>query len=364
LHFIFGGDWAVEEIASLDKSLRALELGSAADVEFDGAEIRRMDSAGAWLILRTKHQLLEAGAKIRAMNVPGPYRPLLEKLDREIKGPPPPPPPHRPFTDFLVRIGHGAVEMAESSYQLLGFLGRVTVEAFEAIIRPTRELPWPAFVNQIEATGLTALPIVGLLSFLLGVVLAYQGAEQLRRFGAEIFTVNLVGLSVLREIGVLITAIIAAGRSGSAFTAQIGTMKLNQEIDAMVTMGLNPVEILVLPRVLGLLVALPLLTFYANIMGLIGGAVMCYFSLDITFPAFARQLQDALNISQWSFWLGLIKAPFFAFTIALVGCFEGFRVEGNAESVGRLTTRSVVESIFLVVVIDAGFSILFSILEI
>jgi len=364
LRFFFGGDWVIEEIAALDKSLHTLKLDGAREVEFDGSEVKRMDSAGAWLILRAKHQLSEAGAKIREMTVPDANRPLLEKLDREIKGPPPSPPPHRPFTDFLARMGQGATEMAETAYRLLGFLGRITVETFEAIVRPTRELPWPAFVNQIEATGLTAVPIVGLLSFLLGVVLAYQGAEQLKRFGAEIFTVNLVGLSVLREIGVLITAIIAAGRSGSAFTAQIGTMKLNEEVDAMVTMGLNPVEILVLPRVLGLLVSLPLLTFYANIMGLIGGAVMCYFSLDITFPAFSRQLQGAISFSPWSFWLGIIKAPFFAFTIALVGCFEGLRVEGTAESVGRLTTRSVVESIFLVVVLDAGFSILFSILEI
>jgi len=364
LRFTFGGEWVIDEIAALDKSLHTLKLDGARDVEFDGSEVKRMDSAGAWLILRAKHQLSEAGAKIRGTIVPDAYRPLLEKLDREIKGPPPLPPPHRPFTDFLARMGRGATEMAETAYRLLGFLGRITVETFEAIVRPTRELPWPAFVNQIEATGLTAVPIVGLLSFLLGVVLAYQGAEQLKRFGAEIFTVNLVGLSVLREIGVLITAIIAAGRSGSAFTAQIGTMKLNEEIDAMVTMGLNPVEILVLPRVLGLFVSLPLLTLFANIMGLIGGAVMCYFSLDITFPAFSRQLQGALTLSPWSFWLGIIKAPFFAFTIALVGCFEGLRVEGTAESVGRLTTRSVVESIFLVVVLDAGFSILFSILEI
>src|SRR5260221_9515469 len=323
----------------LDKSFRTLKIDGARDVEFEGSEIKRMGSAGAWLILRAKHQLTEGGAKLRALPVRDGYGPLLENLERETRGPPPPPPPYRPFTDFLARMGRGRTEMAETAYSLLGLVGRITVETFEAIVRPTRELPWPAFVNQIEATGLTAIPIVGLLSFLLGVVLAYQGAEQLRRFGAEIFTVNLVGLSVLREIGVLITAIIAAGRSGSAFTAQIGTMKLNEEVDAMVTMGLNPIEILVLPRVLGLLVALPLLTFYANIMGLIGGAVMCYFNLDITFPAFSRQLQGAISFSPGSFWLGIIKPPFFAFTIALVGCFEGLRVEGTAESVGRMTQR-------------------------
>ena len=334
------------------------------EVEIDGAAIVRMDSAGAWLLVRTERALAQKGAHIRSVTVPEGYRPLFETLEREPETPPPKPPPYRPVTDFFARIGRGTCDVFAQGYQLLGFLGRVTVETFEAIVRPDRELPWPAFVNQIEQTGVTALPIVGLLSFLIGVVLAYQGADQLQRFGAQIFTVNLVGIAVLREIGGLMTAIIVAGRSGSAFTAQIGTMKLNQEIDAMQTIGLNPVEVLVLPRVLGLLVTLPLLTFYANIMGIIGGAVMCYFNLGITVPAFMRQLQDALAFSPWSFWLGLIKAPVFAFIIALVGCFEGLRVEGNAGSVGRLTTRSVVESVFLVIVLDAGFSILFSLLGI
>jgi phospholipid/cholesterol/gamma-HCH transport system ATP-binding protein len=164
---------------------------------------------------------------------------------------------------------------------------------------------------------------------------------------------------MLREVGCLITAIVVAGRSGSAFTAQIGTMKLNQEVDAMQTIGLNTVEILVLPRLLGLMVALPLLTFFANIMGLIGGAVMCNLHLGITVPAFLRQLHDVLTLNSWTFWLGLIKAPVYAFLIALVGCFEGLRVEGNAGSVGRQTTRAVVESIFVVIVFDAAFSILF-----
>jgi phospholipid/cholesterol/gamma-HCH transport system permease protein len=245
---------------------------------------------------------------------------------------------------------------------MLGFLGRVTVETAEAIIRPWRELPWPAFLNQIEETGINALPIVGLLSFLLGVVIAYQGADQLERFGAQIFTINLLGVSTLREIGVLMTAIIVAGRSGSAFTAHIGTMQVNQEIDAMRTMGINVAEALVLPRVLGLLVTLPLLTFYADIMGIIGGYVMVSFQLDITIPVFIRQLQGAIDLN--TFMVGMVKAPVFAFIIALVGCYEGLRVERSAASVGQRTTAAVVESIFLVIVFDAGFSILFSILGI
>jgi phospholipid/cholesterol/gamma-HCH transport system permease protein len=362
LRLVLGGDWITDEAAVLDKPLRALELQGAPEVELDGIGIHRLDSTGAWLLVRTKRQIEDAGVHVRSFTFPPVYAPLIETLERERPIRRGPPPLHRPFTDFLERIGRGSMEILQLGYEMLGFLGRVTVEASEAVVRPDRELPWPAFINQIEETGFTALPLLGLLSFLLGVVLAYQGANQLARFGAEIFTVNLVGVSILREVGALITAIIVAGRSGSAFTAQIGTMKLNQEIDAMQTIGLNTVEILVLPRLLGLIVALPLLTFYANIMGLIGGAVMCYFDLGITIPAYLRQLHDAIAVNSWTFWLGLIKAPVFAFLIALVGCFEGFRVEGNAGSVGRLTTASVVESIFLVIVFDAGFSIMFSLL--
>ena len=361
---MFGGDWVIEEAAALDSALKGLRLDGTKEVELDASQVSRLDSAGAWLLIRTGRALADHGAQIRSLTIPEMYRPLVETLQKERNIAPLPAGPKHPLTDFLVRIGRGTYDAMHQGVQLLNFLGRLTVETVEAFLRPDRELPWPAFINQIEQTGVTALPIVGLLSFMLGLVLAYQGAEQLQRFGAEIFTVNLVGIAVFREIGGLMTAIIVAGRSGSAFTAQIGTMKLNQEIDAMQTIGLNPVEVLVLPRVLGLLVAMPLLTFYANIMGIIGGAVMCNFNLGISVPAFMRQLHDALDFTPWSFWLGLLKAPVFAFIIALVGCFEGLRVEGNAESVGKLTTRSVVESVFLVISFDAGFSILFSLLGI
>ena len=217
---------------------------------------------------------------------------------------------------------------------------------------------WTALVNHMEQAGLNAVPIVGLISFLVGAVLAYQGADQLRRFGAEIFVVNLIGISVLREIAILLTAIIVAGRSGSAFTAAIGSMKVREEIDAMRILGLDPMEILVLPRVLALVVTLPLLAFFADIMGLLGGAFMAWAALGIGPGQFLERLGDA--IPMWSFWVGLIKAPVFAFLIAMVGCYEGFQVEGSAESVGRLTTQAVVEAIFLVIVADAVFSILFA----
>jgi phospholipid/cholesterol/gamma-HCH transport system permease protein len=210
----------------------------------------------------------------------------------------------------------------------------------------------------MEQTGVDAMPIVGLLSFLIGIVFAYQGADQLRRFGAEIYTVNLLGIGMLRELGVLMAAIILAGRSGSAFTAQIGAMKVNEEVDAMQVLGLDPIEVLVLPRLFAMLITLPLLTVFSNVMGLFGGAIMSWVTLDLTFPGFLRQLHYFLP--GWSFWVGILKAPFFAAIIALTGCYEGLRTERSAESVGQLTTLSVVESIFLVIVVDAAFSIAFS----
>lgn len=363
LVLVAGGDWIVPEVPRLDRELQHLNFGGAREAAIDASAMARLDSAGGWLLLRTKHDMERAGARVSEFLLPEQYKPLLESMDRTGTGAAPAG-PHGPrnLEEFLERIGRSTIHVLKQGYELLGFLGQITVENFEAITSPRRELPFAALIHQIEETGVTALPILGLLSFLLGIVIAYQGADQLRRFGAEIFTINLLGVSVLREIGGLIAAIIVAGRSGSAFTAQIGTMRVNEEIDAMQTLGLNIAEVLVVPRVLGLVIALPLLTFYADVMGMIGGAVMSYFDLGITVPAFMRQLEGAIT---WqTVMVGLIKAPVFAFIIGLVGCFEGLRVERNAASVGKLTTRSVVESIFLVIVFDAFFSIFFSVVGI
>ncbi len=363
LRVVAGGDWVVPEVARLDRELARLDPSGLAEAEIDASALGRLDTAGAWLLLRTQRQLTAAGLRVGEIAAAPRYRPLIEAIDRgctftepEHARPP------RSLTDFLDRIGRGTMHVARQGYDLVGFLGRITVETVEAVLQPRRELPFPALVHHIEETGLTALPILGLLAFLLGVVIAYQGADQLKRFGAEIYTVNLLGVSVLREIGGLIAAIIVAGRSGSAFTAQIGTMRVNEEIDAMQTLGLNVAEVLVLPRVLALVITLPLLTFFADVMGVIGGMVMSYFSLGITVPEFLRQFQSGIEVQ--TLMVGLIKAPVFAFIIGLVGCFEGLRVERNAASVGRLTTRSVVESIFLVIIFDAAFSILFSVIGI
>jgi phospholipid/cholesterol/gamma-HCH transport system permease protein len=361
VRLICEGDWTITEATTLDKSLDAIDIGDAKDVEIDASALTSLDSAGGWLLLRTKREAEQAGAKA-SLTIPDKYKALFETMEREHTAPPVSHPTHRGLLGLLERTGEGTVHSLRQGYDMLGFLGRVTVEAVEAILAPRRELPLPALFHQIEEVGLTALPIVGLLAFLLGVVITYQGADQLARFGAQIYTIDFLGIGFLRELGGLVTAIIIAGRSGSAFTAQIGSMKVNQELDAMQTIGLNIAEVLVLPRVLGLMIALPLLTFFADVIGVIGGMVMCYFDLGVTIPAFLREFQGAVTMK--TLLVGIIKAPVFAFLIALVGCFEGMRVEGSADSVGRLTTRSVVESIFLIIAVDAGFSVLFSVLGI
>ncbi|MGH6878018.1 MAG: MlaE family lipid ABC transporter permease subunit [Rhizomicrobium sp.] len=358
---VFGGEWIVAEAARMDEALRALQFADLTEIAIDGSAVTALDSAGAWLILRARRGLDAKRIRVVGPDLPERYRSLYERLAQE--SPPPVVHPRRQSFDYyLERIGRATLHFLHQTYDLIGFLGRVTVETWEAITSPRRELPFAAFTQQIEETGLTALPIVGMLAFLLGIVLAYQGAEQLKRFSAQIYTIDFLGVGFLRELGGLVTAIIVAGRSGSAFTAQIGSMRVNEETDAMQTIGLNIAEILVLPRVLGLIVALPLLTFFADVVGIIGGMVMTYFDLGITIPAFMRELEGAITLK--TLLVGLIKAPVFAFVIALVGCFEGLRVERNAASVGRLTTRSVVESIFLIIALDAGFSVLFSVLGI
>lgn len=363
LRLIADGDWTVPEAPRMDARLHELDITGFRNAEIDASAVTTLDSSGAWLLVRAAHDLEARGCHVERLVVAERFHSLLAAISEvPIESGDSMHPPRPNLGQFLERTGRATVDALRQAYDLVGFLGRVTVETGEAIVVPRRELPLPAFFQQIEDTGLTALPIVGLLAFLLGVVLTYQGADQLKRFGAELYTIDFLAIGFLREIGGLVTAIIVAGRSGSAFTAQIGTMRVNEETDAMRTIGLNITEILVVPRVLGLVVALPLLTFYADIVGIIGGMVMTYFDLGITIPGFMRELESAVTLK--TLLVGLVKAPVFAFVIALVGCFEGLRVERNAASVGRLTTRSVVESIFLIIALDAGFSVLFSVLGI
>ena len=233
--------------------------------------------------------------------------------------------------------------------------------AFGGCVAHPARIRWRPILFNIQRAGFEALPIVGLLSFLLGIVVAYQGADQLRQYGANIFVADLVGLSMLREFAPLITAITIAGRSGSAFAAQIGTMAVTEEIDAMRTIGIDPQELLVLPKIIALVIALPLLTVFADVLGVAGGMLMAQSQLDVGFSEFLDRMAKAVSVTSYA--VGIGKAPVFAVIISVVGCFQGFRTKGGADSVGQQTTRSVVQSIFLVIVADALFSIAFSLLD-
>lgn len=350
------GSWVVSQVVQIDRYISRLKAGTRV-VDFDLSRMESLDTAGAMLIWQLYDRLSSEGVTVEFSNVPERLRQLVSAVGVVRDKPMPRPEKINPFLQRIIMLGQGTIALGEEIVCFLSFLGLVTLTLWRDTVQPWR-LRLTSAVFHIEETGLKALPIVGLLSFLIGVVIAYQGAEQLRQFGADLYVVNLLGVSILREIGVLMTAIIVAGRSGSAFTAQLGTMQVNQEIDALRTLGLEPAELLVVPRVIALTISLPLLTLYANFMALLGGAAMCWMSLDISIAPFLRQLQEGIDL--WTLWVGLIKAPVFAFVIAVVGCYQGFRVSGSAESVGNLTTRSVVHSIFMVILLDAVFSVLFA----
>lgn len=356
------GEWLVETATELDRKLRALKVPRGQRVTLDLVGIERLDTAGAWLLLRTERELRNLGNNVEMRNLRPSFEPLIDQVRTAGSVAPArhPRPAHHTISGFIARIGEISLGLIARAYSILGFFGLASVTALRLARHPGR-LSLTALVVQMEQTGINAFPIVALLNFLIGVVIAYQGSDYLRRYGLENYTVQLTGTAVLRELGVLLTAIIVAGRSGSAFTAQIGTMRVTEEIDAMRTIGLDPVEVLVLPRLFGLMLTLPMLSLCANFMGIFGGGVMAWGVLGISIPEFFYYLS---KLAPWSYWIGMIKSPAFAVIIALIGCYEGFQVERSAESVGRLTTLSVVEAIFLVIVIDAGFSIFFSELHI
>jgi phospholipid/cholesterol/gamma-HCH transport system permease protein len=260
----------------------------------------------------------------------------------------------------LQTFGRRSAAGAQQGLALLSFVGEVALTFTASVRHPARWRGRPILFN-IRSAGFDALPLVGVLSFLLGVVIAYQGADQLRQYGANIFVADLVGVSMLREFAPLMTAIIIAGRSGSAYAAQIGTMAVTEEIDALRTLGIAPLELLVLPKLIALVIALPLLTVFADVLGVLGGMLMARAQLGVGLPEFLDRFVKAVSVT--TYFVGLAKAPVFAAIIALVGCFQGLRTRGGADSVGRQTTLSVVQAIFLVIVVDAGFSVAFNLLD-
>ncbi|WP_034136010.1 ABC transporter permease [Pseudomonas lactis] len=347
------GDWTLAHYAHLKKLSATLDgqYDAGARIDFNG--LGALDTAGASLLVellgpaRIEHSAEQTDCTLAAAD-----RALLKTVYRSLNDfcVPIKEPEEAAGIQVLARIGRAVDTVWQDAMKLLGFIGLILETFARGIWRPKRWRLTP-MVAHIEQTGLDAAPIVALLTFLVGAVVAFLGATVLKSFGATIFTVDLVAFSFLREFGVLLTAILIAGRTASAFTAQIGSMKANEEIDAIRTLGLDPMELLVLPRVLALLVALPMLTFLAMLSGIVGGGVVCAVALDISPAMFLSLLQSDIGVQH--FLVGMVKAPIFAFLIAAIGCLEGFKVSGSAESVGAHTTSSVVQSIFVVIVLDA-----------
>lgn len=354
-----GGDWTIEHIGELYQKVESATIARAENAVLDFSKIDKVDTAGAHLI----RQLSEQGTTEKKPEISTNKRvdAILSTLNRYQ----PEPCTGRPQINFLydkiAGMGRGVVWAIELTACFVMFIGNITSTLASFIFRPAR-FRAGLTAAQIELNGLNGIPIVVLIAFLIGIVVAYQGAWQLGKLGAEFYTVDLLVVTILRELGILLSAIVVAGRSGSTFAAEIGSMKISQEIDAMQTIGLNPMEILVIPRFVGLVIALPILTLLADIFGILGGGILLWSLLDLSPALFIGRVLEAAG--PWTFWVGMIKAPVFAAIIAVIGCYEGLQVTGSAESLGKHTTRAVVESIFLIIVFDALFSIFFGIIGI
>lgn len=344
------GPWLVSTIGAVEREAGAAAADAIARVDLSA--ISEIDTAGAWLACRIagRHEAELTGASARAQRLIDAVSDL--GFDADVSA------PREPlFTRVTGHMGEMVHNGRSGVYGIIGFLGALVMAGASLARHPSR-FPAKALVRQMELVGISALPIVGLMSFLIGIVIAQQGAVQLAQFGAETLTVNLVGRITLRELGVLMTAIMVAGRSGSAFAAQIGTMKLTEEIDAMRTIGIAPMEALVIPRILASVFMMVVLGFYASMMAIIGGATVSDLMLGIPFFTFLARIQEVVPV--YDLWVGLIKAPVFGLIVALAGCYHGMQVKGNSEEVGLRTTMAVVSAIFAVIVLDAIFAVFFT----
>ncbi|MGO9803387.1 MAG: ABC transporter permease [Steroidobacteraceae bacterium] len=354
------GEWSAREVAGLEAALAAVDVAAAPRLEIDTADITRLDLSGAWVLRAFLKRARRAGTEV-AFDGPAPdqLRLVDETLRDEAAGTAAEAAPvaaGEPGERALVAVGRYAVRSWHNAVQGFAFLGRTCVTFVESLARPRRLHPI-SIARHVYDTGITAMPIVALIAFLISVIIAYMSAQQLRGLGADIYVVDLVAIGVLRELGVLLTSIIVAGRSGSAFAAELGSMRLNEEVDALTASGADPYELLIVPRVLGLMIALPLLTIIADLIGLTGGALLCRYLLDMPLTQYVNRVNYA--ISPTTFWVGLIKAPVFALVIAFAGCYRGMLVRGSARVLGHMVTVAVVQAIFLVILADALFAVLF-----
>jgi phospholipid/cholesterol/gamma-HCH transport system permease protein len=354
------GEWRALELAQIDAALAGVDLANARHVSIGTKSLTALDLSGAWRLREFLQQARNSGAQVEFRGAtPDQLRLIDSTLTAEAAAPAKPVQEHgfAPLTELgLAEIGLYSVREWRDLMAALAFLGRIFATFGRAVTSWKRLRPI-SIARHIYDTGITAMPITALIAFLISVIIAYMSAQQLRRFGAEIFVVDLVTIGVLREMGVLLTSIIVAGRSGSAFAAELGSMKLNEEVDALYAIGVDPFEALVLPRLLGLMIALPLLTIVADIIGLMGGALLCRYLLDIPITQYLTRVNEA--ITPTTFWVGLMKAPVFAMLIGMAGAYRGMQVRDSSRELGRLTTVAVVQAIFLVILADALFAVLF-----
>lgn len=348
-------EWDISNIGKIKKELVQTISPKTKTLILNGKSITKMDSAGAWLITKGIARLFKQKVTIHLEGFSEQQKKLLDFSNKQQKSP----------EDILIekklnwlqQLGKYSLQQADEAYQFINFIGALAIESMRTLFHP-KQWRLNTIFSVMNRAGTSALPIIALLSFMIGVVISYQMGNQLRNYGANIFIVNLVGYSILREFGPLLTAIMVAGRTGSAFTAQLGLMKINKEIDALNTMAMMPTELLLLPRVMSLFIVIPLLTIWADIFGIIGGMVMANSILDISWHEFLTRFQNEIPLR--ALLIGLGKAPVFALIIASISCFQGMEVRGTAENVGMRTTRGVVLSIFFIIIVDAIFSILLS----
>jgi len=333
------------------------QLDRSKTVKVDMAEVRELDTLGAWLLEKMSRRASAAGHRAEVVGVADNYAGLIEEVRQVNRGNLTPPPAQNPVIVRLNDIGRAAVGASEDLRVFLQMLGSLFL-AIVSVLRRPRSLRLTSLVYQLYRVGWQAIPIIVLITFLIGAIIAQQGFFHFRKFGADSYVVDMVGILVLRELGVLIVAIMVAGRSGSAYTAELGSMKMREEIDALLTMGLDPVEVLILPRVIALVGALPILSFIGSMAALYGGGLVAQFYGGMGPPIYIARLHEAISVTHFE--VGILKAPFMALVIGIVACSEGLRVKGSAESLGKQTTTSVVKSIFLVIVLDGLFAVFFA----
>ena len=349
---VLEGDWTIHNAAPIEKEIEhAIQEIDDHSYDVVGDKIGKLDTSGAFLLKK-----LTAREKVPP-HLADTQRTVLDFLPDYAEYKPPPKRRLPVVVASFTLVGKKTIRALDFGWDIFAFVGRVAVRFVKNLMHP-RHFRLASIVRHIQETGINALPIIGLLAVLMTMVITYQGAIQLRKFGADIYTVDLTVISLLREMSVLVTAIMVAGRSGSAFAAEIGVMNLRDEVSALRTMGMDPIEVLVLPRVIALFITLPLLTFLADAIGLLGGGLMSLSLLDLSFDQYFSRVADVATPTM--FFVGLIKAPVFAFIIAIIGCYQGLNVTGSAESVGRRTTLAVVQAIFVVIMADGLFSVAFS----